>query len=68
MSSEEMRVELELFVNQGLQQGWRGWPRHESRGTRGTDRINRTNRAFGTSPDLRFFDRSYVSYGSYPSN
>jgi hypothetical protein len=26
MSSEEMRAELEIFVNQGLQQGWRGWP------------------------------------------
>jgi len=26
MSSEEMRVELESFVNQGLQEGWVGWP------------------------------------------
>ena len=27
MSSEEMRIELESFVNQGLRKGWRGWPR-----------------------------------------
>ena len=26
MSSEEMRIELERFVNQGLQEGWTGWP------------------------------------------
>lgn len=26
MNSEEMRVELESFVNAGLRQGWRGWP------------------------------------------
>ena len=26
MSSEEMRVELETFVNAGLQEGWCGWP------------------------------------------
>ena len=26
MSSEEMRMELEQFVNVGLQQGWTGWP------------------------------------------
>ena len=26
MSSEEMRMELEQFVNTGLQQGWTGWP------------------------------------------
>lgn len=26
MSSEEMRTELESFVNQGLRKGWRGWP------------------------------------------
>ena len=26
MSSEEMRVELERFVNTGLQEGWTGWP------------------------------------------
>jgi hypothetical protein len=29
MSSEEMRVELESFVNAGLRQGWRGWPLKE---------------------------------------
>lgn len=26
MSSEEMRVELEAFVNAGLREGWCGWP------------------------------------------
>jgi hypothetical protein len=26
MSSEQMRVELESFVNKGLKEGWRGWP------------------------------------------
>lgn len=26
MSSEQMRIELETFVNAGLQEGWRGWP------------------------------------------
>jgi hypothetical protein len=26
MSSEEMREELESFVNQGLEEGWYGWP------------------------------------------
>jgi hypothetical protein len=26
MSSEEMRIELETFVNAGLREGWHGWP------------------------------------------
>ncbi|MBN1507841.1 MAG: hypothetical protein JW955_13405 [Sedimentisphaerales bacterium] len=26
MSSEEMRIELEMFVNIGLREGWCGWP------------------------------------------
>ncbi|UCD50684.1 MAG: hypothetical protein JSW27_24575 [Phycisphaerales bacterium] len=26
MSAEEMRIELEAFVNQGLEEGWCGWP------------------------------------------
>jgi hypothetical protein len=26
MSSEEMRIELERFVNTGLREGWTGWP------------------------------------------
>jgi len=26
MSAEEMRTELESFVNQGLAEGWCGWP------------------------------------------
>ena len=29
MNAEEMRVELESFVNQGLEQGWCGWPPKE---------------------------------------
>ena len=35
MSSEEMRNELETFVNAGLREGWRGWPlKEESRASR----------------------------------
>ena len=26
MSAEEMREELEVFVNEGLREGWNGWP------------------------------------------
>ncbi len=26
MSAEDMRIELETFVNQGLEEGWGGWP------------------------------------------
>jgi hypothetical protein len=26
MSAEEMRIELEAFVNKGLREGWCGWP------------------------------------------
>ena len=26
MAAEQMRMELESFVNQGLQEDWRGWP------------------------------------------
>jgi hypothetical protein len=26
MNSEQMRNELEIFVNKGLREGWRGWP------------------------------------------
>jgi hypothetical protein len=26
MSSDEMRVDLESFVNKGLREGWQGWP------------------------------------------
>lgn len=26
MSSEEMREELESFVNKGIKEGWEGWP------------------------------------------
>jgi hypothetical protein len=36
MSAEEMRTELEAFVNKGLREGWCGWPLKEgwSRGLR----------------------------------
>lgn len=61
MSSEEMRTELEIFVNEGLREGWRGWPRHDDRGFHGTDRTDRT---CGTGRDLGFSDRSYESYNS----
>jgi hypothetical protein len=26
MSAEDMRAELEMFVNKGLREGWNGWP------------------------------------------
>lgn len=26
MNPEEMRAELEIFVNEGLREGWQGWP------------------------------------------
>lgn len=58
MSSEEMRTELEMFVNQGLQEGWRGWPRHDDRG------FCRTDRTCGMGRDLGFSDSSYGSYRS----
>jgi len=64
MSSEEMRNELEIFVNEGLREGWRGWPRHDGRGFRKTDRAEGTNKARGMSCDLGFSDRSYGSYSS----
>jgi hypothetical protein len=64
MSSEEMRTELEVFVNEGLREGWRGWPRHEGRSFRGTERTEGTNRTHGTGRDLGFLDRSYESYRS----
>ena len=32
MSSEEMRIELEAFVNAGLQEGWGGWPLKDGSG------------------------------------
>lgn len=33
MSSEEMRNELEAFVNTGLREGWCGWPLKEESST-----------------------------------
>ncbi len=61
MSSEDMRVELESFVNRGLQEGWHGWPRKgahrrdEAQGERpagGWDRlIRRIPESFGLRSD-----------------
>jgi hypothetical protein len=68
MSSEEMRNELEIFVNQGLREGWRGWPRHENCGVpRGTG-TNRTNRTCRTVRRSACSDKSFESYPSYMSN
>lgn len=39
MSSEEMRVELEAFVNTGLQEGWYGWPLKEESRTNQTSGV-----------------------------
>jgi len=64
MSSEEMRTELEIFVNEGLREGWRGWPRHDGRSFRRTDRSEGGNRTHGTDLVLGFSDRSYESYRS----
>ncbi len=68
MSSEEMRTELEIFVNQGLREGWRGWPRHDSRGSYGTVRTEGTHRTGRKVRRPAGSDRSYKSYPSYMSN
>lgn len=62
MSSEEMRVELESFVNRGLQEGWHGWPRKNvgcrngvwcERLTGGLDRLApRMRESFGLRSDV----------------
>ena len=44
MSSEEMRVELETFVNAGLQEGWSGWP------LKGQSRVNRASGVLHAGP------------------
>ncbi len=50
MSSEEMRVELEAFVNTGLREGWCGWPLKEQ---------GRVHRAWGVLHvgPIRFWQR-----------
>jgi hypothetical protein len=68
MSSEEMRTELEMFVNQGLREGWRGWPRHDGRGFHRTIRTDGTNRTYETVRRSSCSDKSYKSYPSYMSN
>ena len=65
MSSEEMRTELEIFVNQGLQQGWRGWPRHDNRGCSPCRRNNEgDNGSYGTNGASHGREPFYGSYGS----
>lgn len=44
MSSEEMRFELEAFVNTGLEEGWCGWPLKEQ------SRKSRTSRVLHAGP------------------
>jgi len=50
MSSEEMRVELEAFVNAGLREGWGGWP------LKGQSRVNRASGMLHAGP-IRFWWR-----------
>ncbi len=65
MSSEEMRTELEIFVNQGLREGWCGWPRHDNQGFSGNTRTNKTS---GAVRRPRCSDKSHKSYPFYMSN
>ncbi len=68
MSSEEMRTELEIFVNQGLREGWRGWPRHDGLGFRGDAGTGRANGTYGMGRHSGSSDKSHKSYPSYMSN
>ncbi len=68
MSSEEMRTELEIFVNQGLREGWRGWPRHDGRGFHGNTGTESTNRNYGTVRHSHYSDKSYKFCPTYMSN
>ncbi len=77
MSSEEMRIELERFVNTGLREGWHGWPlkaegqepdaRNRETGDACGQRLQVQNagwpRAFGT---VRLFDweRKWIRVGT----
>ncbi len=53
MSSEEMRVELEAFVNTGLQEGWGGWPLKEE------TRMNQTSGVLHAGP-IKFRRRQNI--------
>ncbi len=59
MSSEDMRVELEWFVNRGLQEGWQGWPRKntgrrdEAPGERSAGGLDRFTRRIRENLGLR---------------
>lgn len=68
MSSEEMRTELEIFVNQGLREGWCGWPRDDCRLSPGTLGIDGTKRTHRTVRSPACSDKSYKSYPPYMSN
>jgi hypothetical protein len=61
MSSEEMRMELEIFVNEGLREGWRGWPRHESRG----GSVRPRNQENGTYGADKIYGAGQGRYGFY---
>ena len=70
MSSEEMRTELEIFVNQGLREGWRGWPRHDGRSSP-AGRRNEENGICGTHnvfAAVQGRESLYRSHRSYRSN
>ena len=61
MGAKDMRVELESFVNRGLQEGWHGWPRKntgrrdEAQGEGAADGVDRFTRrireSFGPRSD-----------------
>ncbi len=68
MSSEEMRSELEIFVNRGLREGWCGWPRHDSRGFCGSIRTGGTNRTYRTVRGSACSEKSYKFYPPCTSN
>jgi len=68
MNSEQMRVELERFVNQGLQEGWCGWPRHENGSFHRTDGAGGTNRTCRVAQRSDCPDGSHMSYWSCTSN
>jgi hypothetical protein len=61
MSSEEMRTELEIFVNEGLREGWRGWPRCEGRNSL----AGRRNEENGTYRTDKMYGAGQGCHGLY---
>lgn len=55
MSAEQMRSELESFVNQGLAKGWQGWPttRHSCRFERWQETYDPMSMALASWQGLR---------------